>query len=170
MEQLKDKRTNAKKVLRNLLEGLPVALVDKASPLRLSSGSSLLETCTFRKVAASIEKNFPEALPDLEATRSSVLENPARERLKGTDADVTGLLDWIARGKLAEEANAMIPENDDPSDPDFKEWLKMMAAEHICDSRGNVAFSPLEEADMDEDEEEDPESPEADAPVEEPIS
>ena len=44
----------------------------------------------------------------------------------------------------------MIPENDDPSDPDFKEWLKMMAAEHICDSRGNVAFSPLEEADMDE--------------------
>ena len=51
MKKLKDNGTkNTMKLLRKLLDGLPVALVDKASPLRLSSGGSLLETCTFRKV------------------------------------------------------------------------------------------------------------------------
>jgi hypothetical protein len=172
VEKLKETGTEAKDLLRTLLESLPVALVDKASPLRLSGGGSLLETCTFRLVAAAIEQNFPEALPDLEATRSSVLENPARDRLKGTDADVEGLLGWIARGKLAEEASAAVPENDDPSEPAFKEWLLMMAAEHICDSRGHSAFSPLEEAESDEADLSGPneeESLEAGGPAEEPV-
>merc|ERR1719440_2662458 len=138
------------RLLRQLLEGLPVMVVDRASPLRLSSSTSLLETCAFRMVAASIEVKFPEALPDLEATRSSVRENPTRERLKGSDADVAGLLDWIARGKLEEEVTAAMPQNDDPSDPEFKEWLQMMAAENLCDSQGDDVLSLDDEAQGDE--------------------
>ena len=57
--------------------------------------------------------------------------------MKGSDADVAGLLDWIARGKLEEEARAAIPQNDDPSDPEFKEWLMMMAAENLCNWEGD---------------------------------
>ena len=54
-------------------------------------------------VEEAVEEEILVAPPDLEATRSSVLEKPTRERLKGSGADVAGLLGWIATGKVEEE-------------------------------------------------------------------
>ena len=62
-----------------------------------------METCAFRKVAASIEKNFPEAEAYLITAREA-LENPARETVKGSDEDLQTLLGWVERGRSEGEA------------------------------------------------------------------
>ena len=47
--------------LRMLLGQLPVGHIDKASAFRVDGDLPLLELCAFSVVAASVEKNFPDA-------------------------------------------------------------------------------------------------------------
>jgi len=152
------KKEERELLLRELVEALPVGHLDKASPFWLSTEGTLLEPCAFRKVAASIEKNFPEAQAALANARDGALETTIKRRevLGSTDEDLAGLLGWIARGRLEAEAEAMVKpaHGGDPSDPAFRALLAMMAAEHSCDSRGNPAFRPLEEAEEEEEAEE----------------
>jgi hypothetical protein len=145
-EELKENwpNGNAMAQLQDLLQALPVAHVDEASPLRLSNGGSLLERCAFRMVAASIKSNFPEALPLVLAQRV-FLELPTPERAAGEDADVSTLFDWIARGQPEGEIRRGPDDRDDIADPSFQAWLSMMAAENLCDSRGRAGVPSLED-------------------------
>lgn len=131
--------------LEDLLAALPVAHVDLDSPRRLSVDGALLERCAFRKVAASVVANFPEAagaLADARAALSSPLVDAEAQgvgrfaTIVGESDDVDVFVAWFDDGQKPEDV-PQPPQPDDPSNPAFHDWLEMMAEEHACDDEGN---------------------------------
>jgi len=144
--------------LRDLLGQLPVGHIDQASAFRVDSNLTLLELCAFSVVATSVEKNFTD-LEGLVSDARAVLSNPTPEqsdRFTGTEADLDEFFAWIEAGKPADGVKRGPTSHDSP-DHDFGlyEWLVMMAKEHACDSKGRPSNVPLEDAGIDENDDED---------------
>jgi hypothetical protein len=155
----------ARAPLRKLLEKLPVGHVDKASAFRLDSDMPLLELCAFSVVAASVEKNFPEAADWVSSARG-VLSSPTREqrkRMTGSAEDLDAFFEWLEAGRPADRVlrGPAVDETPDLS-PSMFEWLEMMSKAHACNSKGDPASSPLEEWADDEVDDADAENAEQD--------
>ena len=139
---------------------MPVGHVDKASAFRLDSDLPQLELCAFSIVAASVEKNFPEAADWVSSARA-VLSNPSptrkqKKRLTGSDGDLEAFFEWLEAGRPADRVlrGPAVDKTPDQERSMF-EWLEMMSKEHACNSKGLPALSPLEEWEEDEEDEED---------------
>lgn len=146
----------AREPLRELLENLPVGYVDRASAFRLDSDMQLLELCPFRVVAASVEKNFPEATEWVSSARA-VLSDPTTElrgRLTGRQAHLDEFFSWLDAGKPADGVRTGPGTHEDPDkNVNMFEWLEMMSKEHLCNSKGVPSALPIDEAGDDEAEE-----------------
>jgi hypothetical protein len=135
---------------------LPVVHVDQASAFRVDSNLPLLELCAFRVVAASVEKNFPDEA-GLVTDARALLSSPAPDqsiRFTGAEADLDEFFAWVDAGKPADGVRRGPTSHDSPDlDEGLYDWLVMMGKEHECDSRGRPSLVPLEDAGIDEDDE-----------------